>query len=193
MAGAAGTDAAAGQALQHCQPRRARKTGGGIVQVRALPLHAAAATHRHAGHVLDARQRLRLRLRAAIQLEAQVLTAAPLPPDQQQLAAAVLHVKPCAAGGGDGAAAIVQRKAASAQRRLATVCRVGAMKLLGPLQRPPALQPAPAVCRRAAQHPLIARPPRCRLKRPPAARQPPPAAPPPGIPGSKPAAGPSLW
>ena len=88
--------AAAGQARQHCQPRRARKTGGGIVQVRARPLHAAAAAHRHAGHVLVARQRLRLRLRAAVQLEAQVLTAAPLPPDQQQLAAAVLHVKPCA-------------------------------------------------------------------------------------------------
>jgi len=38
------------------------------------------------------------------------------------------------------------------------------VKLLGPLQRPPALQSAPAVCRRAAQHPLIARPPRCRLE-----------------------------
>ena len=115
MAAAAGADAAAGQARQHCQARRARKTGGGIVQVRARPLHAAAAAHHHAGHVIVARQRLRLRMRAAIQLEAQLLTAAPLPADQQQLAAAVLHVKPCAAGGGDGATAVVQRKAASAE------------------------------------------------------------------------------
>ncbi len=45
-----------------------------------------------------------------IQLEAQLLTAAPLPADQQQLAAAVLHVKPCAGGGGDGAAAVVSAK-----------------------------------------------------------------------------------